>query len=72
MDHVTFPGSGLVRQEGSTVVGEFAQSSVEILTNSKGAVQVTVKVYAFNPEEASKLCQSIFDDLSAKYRVTAG
>lgn len=37
------------------------------MTNSKGVVQPTVKVYNDDPYIASQTVQSIFDELTEKY-----
>lgn len=42
-------------------------SSVQLMTNSKGVVQPTVKVYNDDPHVSSQTAQSIFDALLEKY-----
>jgi len=39
------------------------ESSVELKRNSKGGVEVRVKVYNGDPEEAAKEAKRIFDDV---------
>lgn len=57
-------GSSTVKEE---IVAQLAQSSVELATNSKGQVQITVKVYANSIKEAAEIAQTTYDELSAKY-----
>lgn len=55
-------GAGTGRGEARESV-----SSVQLMTNSKGVVQPTVKVYNDDPYIASQTVQSIFDELTEKY-----
>jgi len=43
------------------------QSSVELTTNAKGAVQLGVKVYGDDPIVAADTAQRILDELLRKY-----
>jgi hypothetical protein len=55
--------------EGAVAVFELTtgQSSVELVTDSKGMVKPSVKSYHRDPAEASRIAQTLFDELVIKY-----
>lgn len=65
MQHDSLSHSGTTYEK---IIANLAQSSVELATNSKGQVQITVKVYAQTIEEAEKQALEAYDRLSAKYK----